>query len=246
MSTGIAKRHWLEGWDWKDRVVFGTAALVVALCALALMFHRLWPADWKAEVWSATIASWVQAVGSVVGIFAGVFTVRYQLRAQRREADERAKSQDRLRRSQSQQMLLANIIHGKLALANVKSMLARPAPKWARMINALEGLSASIGYIRSDEYPSPGVAVALKGLQLIMEGQLQLIREAAAYADDSSTGHVVPNLEKLRTRLLEENEGLIGAYERMDKQLTKELRKVATKEEQQELFAALHVIRPPA
>lgn len=245
MGPETASRHWLEGWDWKDRAVFGAAALVVALCALALVFHRLWPADWKPEVWSATLASWVQAVGSVLGIFAGVFTVRYQLRAQRREADERAKSQDRFRRSRSLQMLFANIIHGKIALANVKSMLARPEPNWARMSNALESLSASIGYIPSDEYPSPGTAVALKGLRLIMDGQLQLVREAAAFADDSSTGNRVPKLEELRAHLKTENDGLIGAYERMDLQLTTELSKVATREEQQELFDVLHVIRPP-
>lgn len=245
MRIETASSHWLEGWDWKDRVFFGAAALVAVLCMLALVGQRLWPADWKPEVWSATVASWVQAVGSVLGILAGVLTVRYQLRAQRREADERAKNQERLRMSRSLQMLYASTIHGKVALTAVKQMLNRPEPKWPRIVNSLEDLSASIGYITAEEFPSPGVAVLLKGVRLVIASQLQLSREVVAFVSEERNGRGIPDIEEPRAHIRAEVEGLIGTYERIEKRLGEELSKVATREDQMELFSVLNVIKNP-
>jgi hypothetical protein len=245
MRTETASSRWLEGWDWKDRVAFGMAALVATICLLALAFQGLWPADWKPEVWSATVASWVQAVGSVLGILAGVLTVRYQLHAQRREADERAKSQDRLRLSRSLQMLFASTIHGKIALASVKKILERPEPRWRRVVSALEDLSASIGYITADEFPSPGVAVLLKGLRLVIAAQLQIVREVIVFIESKAAGDGPPNVEEPRASIQAEIDGLIDAYQRIENRLGEELSKVATRQEQVDLFDVLNILKEP-
>ncbi|WP_304306275.1 hypothetical protein [Pseudacidovorax intermedius] len=108
MKKPAALGWWREGWNWIDRLFFYVIAVVAVSALTGYVMRDAVPSQWRADVWSA-IAAWVQAIGSIAAIAAGVFTVRYQLSEQRREASERADEVERVAKSRGYQVLASSL-----------------------------------------------------------------------------------------------------------------------------------------
>jgi hypothetical protein len=232
METKVASRHWLDGWDWKDRLFFGATALITAFSLLVLALRGLPVGDWKPEIWGA-IAAWVQAVGSIATIAVGVWTVRYQLRAQRHEAEQRAKNQDRLQQSRSLQMLLTSTMHALLVLGRIKKGLGTASPSWPRIAKHLESLSESLGGLTADEFPSPGLAVLLKGLRVVIVSNVHLAQDVVSQGDSS---------DRKKAHIAREVGHLNDAFAQIQRSLLQEIGKVATPEERADMQESLRIL----
>jgi len=218
-------------WTALDRAIalwvclIGTCAVIFVCAGLAGLIAEN----------SANLASWVQAIGSIVTIASGVWGVRYQLAAQRKEARQRELAVERNRISSALQSLLGRTAQIALVLKKADERINKDAPNWSSLAKTTRHLSSMVDAIHPAELPTPSTSAMLSCLRAPISSLAQALDEAAS-ATEVPDGQIS---SASITMLRNSTKDIHAAALRSHRWLFREAEKIMTPEEFDAMVVAL-------